>query len=158
VADRCCPDAHGLDCRLPTRPGGTPPPLVTARTGPDRVTISPASVRLSSAGTAALRVACPTSAPTACAGRLTLRAVVKVSAKSRRTHTITLGSHAFSVRAGRSATVPIALNTANRRLVARAKRLKSTATATFRNAARLSRSTKRSVTLLPPLPGKAERR
>jgi hypothetical protein len=116
---------------------GTEDGTVIDRRAP-RITIGPARVRASRAGTVTLRVACP---PAEASCRVALRL---------RLGGVVVGSATLTVRGGARRTVHVRLTTAARRRLATKHTLKATIVATARDAAGNTATNTTTVALLAP--------
>lgn len=152
--------AH-LTFRAAPPPGslaGSPPPGTRPGEGPaggGALRIRSSSVRLTRRGVAALRLSCPASRRTACAGRLALRARLAVRQRPRKLRTVRLADKAFVIARGRTVLVNVRVTRSGRRLVARRRTLRVRAGATERDRAGRATTVTRTITLRAPKPRRA---
>jgi Tol biopolymer transport system component len=106
------------------RPTSPPPSCAPPDTTGPRVTIVRETIRASRRGAVSIRVGCPADEPAGCNGRLSLRTASRVRVTPRRRRTVTLGTASFRIPAGRTAPVTVRLSRANRRLLARLRRVR----------------------------------
>jgi len=104
------------------------------------------ALTVSKKGVIVLKIACPASEVTVCAGTVTLRTLNAVSAKAKKA-ILTLASGSFSVAGGQTKTVTLHLSAKAPTLLARMHVLKALATVVSRDTANVTRTTKSTVTL-----------
>jgi hypothetical protein len=104
------------------------------------------ALTVSKKGVMVLKISCPFSEVTACAGTVTLRTLTAVSAKAKKA-ILTLAGGSFSVAGGQTKTLTLHLSAKARTLLARMHVLKALATIVSSDSAKVTRTTKSTVTL-----------